>query len=187
MYLRFCTSKESESEVTQSCPTLCDPWTVAHQAPPSMGFSRQEYWSGLLFPSPRNSKPTTYYIYPSVYEIFNSSVVVVPLLSHVQFLVTPWTAAHQASLYFTISWCLLKLFSIESMMTSSHFILYHALLLLPSIFCSIRFFSNEYSELISFKIDWFDLPAVQAPQFKSINSLVLTLLYGPIFRSILDY
>ena len=43
---------ESESEVTQLCPTLCDPWTVAHQAPPSMGFSRQEYWSGLPFPSP---------------------------------------------------------------------------------------------------------------------------------------
>ena len=40
------------SEVAQSCPTLCDPWTVAHQAPPSMGFSRQEYWSGLPFPSP---------------------------------------------------------------------------------------------------------------------------------------
>ena len=43
---------ESESEVAQSCPTLCDPWTVAHQAPPSIGFSRQEYWSGLPFPSP---------------------------------------------------------------------------------------------------------------------------------------
>ena len=42
----------SESEVAQSCPTLCDPWTVAQQAPPSMGFSRQEYWSGLPFPSP---------------------------------------------------------------------------------------------------------------------------------------
>ena len=41
-----------ESDVDQSCPTLCDPWTVAHQAPPSMGFSRQEYWSGLPFPSP---------------------------------------------------------------------------------------------------------------------------------------
>ena len=43
---------ESESEVAQSCPTLCDLWTVAHQAPPSMGFSRQEYWCGLPFPSP---------------------------------------------------------------------------------------------------------------------------------------
>ena len=44
--------KGSESEVTQSCPTLWDPWTIARQAPPSMGFSRQEYWSGLPFPSP---------------------------------------------------------------------------------------------------------------------------------------
>ena len=41
-----------ESEVTQSCPTLCDPWPVAYQAPLSMGFSRQEYWNGLPFPSP---------------------------------------------------------------------------------------------------------------------------------------
>jgi len=41
-----------KSEVTQSCLTLCDPWTVACQAPPSMGFSRQEYWNGLPFPSP---------------------------------------------------------------------------------------------------------------------------------------
>ena len=40
----------SENEVAQSRPTLCDPWTVAHQPPPSMGFSRQEYWSGLPFP-----------------------------------------------------------------------------------------------------------------------------------------
>ena len=43
---------DSDSEVAQSCPTLCDPMAVAHQAPPSMGFSRQEYWSGLPFPSP---------------------------------------------------------------------------------------------------------------------------------------
>ena len=44
--------KESESEVAQSCPTLATPWTVAYQAPLSMGLSRQEYWSGLPFPSP---------------------------------------------------------------------------------------------------------------------------------------
>ena len=43
---------EGEGEVAQSCPTLCDLWTVAHQAPLFMGFSRQEYWSGLPFPSP---------------------------------------------------------------------------------------------------------------------------------------
>ena len=51
--MRLVEGIESESEVVQSSPTLCDPWTnVAHQAPPSMGFSRQEYWSGLPFPSP---------------------------------------------------------------------------------------------------------------------------------------
>ena len=56
MLLLFFTStkpnSESESQVTQSCPTLCDPRTVAYQAPQSMGFSRREYWSGLPFPSP---------------------------------------------------------------------------------------------------------------------------------------
>ena len=43
---------KNESEVTQPCPTLSDPWTAAYQAPPSMGFSRQEYWSGVPLPSP---------------------------------------------------------------------------------------------------------------------------------------
>ena len=47
--------KVKESEVAQLCPTLCHPWTVAHQAPPSMGFSRQECWSGLPLPSPRHT------------------------------------------------------------------------------------------------------------------------------------
>ena len=53
MGLIYPIESESENEVAQSCLTLCDPWTVAHQAPPSMGFSRQEYWSGLPFPSPK--------------------------------------------------------------------------------------------------------------------------------------
>ena len=52
MSLPSLTMKESESEVAQSCLTVCDPITVAYQAPMSMGFSRQEYWSGLPFPSP---------------------------------------------------------------------------------------------------------------------------------------
>ena len=95
---------------------------------------------------------------------------------------TLWTAAHQASLLFTISWSFLKLTSIELMMPSNHLILCHPLLL-PSVFPSIRVFSsewalrikwpkfwsfsfsicpsNEYSGLISFWIDWFDLLAVQ--------------------------
>ena len=94
---------------------------------------------------------------------------------------TPWTAACQASLYIKNSWSFLKLMSIESVMPSNHLILCHPLLLLPSIFPSIRGFSNEsvlhiswpkfwsfsisssneYSGLISFRIDWLDLLAVQ--------------------------
>ena len=111
------------------------------------------------------------------------SRTVVQSLSHVQLFVTPWTAAHQASLSFTISWSLFKLMSIESVMPSNHLILCYLLLLLPSIFPSNRVFSkepalhirwpkywsfhfsisssNEYSGLISFRIDWFDLLAVQ--------------------------
>ena len=96
---------------------------------------------------------------------------------------TPWTAAHQASLSSTNSWSLLKLKSIESVMPSSHLILCHPLLLPPSILPSNRVFSNklvlhngwpkywsfsfsispsnEYSGLISFRMDWLDLLAIQ--------------------------
>ena len=70
-------------------------------------------------------------------------VVVVQSLSHVWLLVTPWTAAHQASLSITNSQSLFKLKSIESMMPSSHLILFHPFLLVPSMFPSIRVFSNE--------------------------------------------
>ena len=70
--------------------------------------------------------------------------VVVQLLSHVRLFATPWIAAqHQASLSFTISWSLLKLMSIESVMPFNHLILCRPLLLLSSIFPSIRIFSNE--------------------------------------------
>ena len=111
------------------------------------------------------------------------SIYSVQSVSHVQLFVTPWTAACQASLSTTNSWSLLKLMSIELVMPSNHLILCHPLLLLPSVFPSIRVFSNEsvlcirwpqywsfsfsispsneYSGLISFRIDWFDLPAVQ--------------------------
>ena len=108
-------------------------------------------------------------------------VVLVHLLSHVQLFATPWTAARQACLSFTLTQSLLKLMSIESVMPSNHLILCLPLLLLPSIFPSIRVFSNElafcisqskcwsfsislsneHSGSISFRIDWFDLLAVQ--------------------------
>src|SRR5574341_1420603 len=70
-------------------------------------------------------------------------VTVLQSLSRVRLFATLWTAAHQASLSFTISWSLLKLMSIESVMTSNHLIFCHPLLLTPSIFLSIRVFSNE--------------------------------------------
>ena len=102
--------------------------------------------------------------------------------SRVRLFATPWTAAHQACLSFTNSWSLLKLKSIELVMPANQLILCHPLLILPSIFPSIRVFSNEsalcirwtkywgfsvsispsneHSGLISFRIDWFDPFAV---------------------------
>ena len=114
-----------------------------------------------------------------IQDVFQFSLV--QSLSRVQLFVTPWTAAHQASLSFTNSQSLLK--SIELVMPSNHLILCHPLLCQPSVFLSIRVFSNEsvlrirwpkcwsfgfsispsneYSGLISFRIDWLDLFAVQ--------------------------
>ena len=137
----------------------------------------------------------------------------VRLLSRVQLFVTPWTAAHQASLAITNSQSLLKLMSVELVMPSNHLILCCPLLLPPSIFSSVRVFSNEsvlcirwpkywsfsfsispsseYSGLISFRMDWLDLLAVSksspTPQFKSINSSVLSFLYSPALTSIHAY
>ena len=110
-------------------------------------------------------------------------LVVIYSLNCVRLFVTPWTVALQASLSFTISRSLLRLMSTESVMPSNHLILFCPLLLLSSIFPSVGVFSNksslhirlpkywkvsfsinpsnEYSGLISFRIDWFDLPAIQ--------------------------
>ena len=137
-------------------------------------------------------------------------------LSHVRLFATPWTAARQAFQSITNSWSLLKLMSIESVMPSNYLILCHPLLLLPSIFPSIRVFSNEsvlgirwpkdwsfsfnispsneYSGLNSSRMDWLDLLAAQRTlesvlqcQFKSISSSTLSFLYSPTLTSIHDY
>ena len=124
----------------------------------------------------------------------------VQLHSHVWFFVTPWTAARHASLSITNSWSLHKLISIELVMPSSHLILCHPLLLLPSIFPSIRVFSNEsalcirwpkyqsfsfnispsntHPGLVSFRMDWLDLLVVQGTlksllQHHSLKALIL--------------
>ena len=115
----------------------------------------------------------------------------VQLLSRVRLFATPRTAARQATLSITNSWSLLRLTSIESVMPSNHLILCHTLLLLPSIFPSIRVFANEsalriwwpkywsfsfnigpsseYSGLISFRMDWLDLLVVQGSQVSRLS------------------
>ena len=137
-------------------------------------------------------------------------------LSRVPFFVTPWTAAHQDSLSITNSQSSLKLMSIESVMPSNHLNLSCPLLFPPSIFPSVRVFSNElvlcirwpkywsfsfsinpsneHSGLISFRMDWLDLLADQGtlessptPQFKSINSSALSFHYSPTLTSIHDH
>ena len=132
--------------------------------------------------------------------------------------VTPWTAVYhglQAFLSIATSRSLLKLTSIELVMPCNHLILCHPLLLLPSVFPSIRVFSkesvlhirwprywsfsfsispsNEYSGLVSSTMDWVDCSPIESqesspkPHFKSINSLALSFLYSPTFTSIHDY
>ena len=136
-------------------------------------------------------------------------------LSRVRLVATPWTAACQASLFITNSQSLLKRMSIVSVMPSNHLILCRPLLLPPSIFPSFRVFSNEsvlhiswpkywsfsfsispsneHPGLVAFRMDWLDLLEVQGtqesfptPQFKSINSLVLSFLHSPTLTSIHD-
>ena len=144
-------------------------------------------------------------------SIFSS----VQSLSRVQLIVTPWTAAHQASLSITNSRSLLKLMSIKSVMPSNHLILCRPLILLPAFNLSQhqgllqgirsshqmanywRFSispSNEYSGLISFRIDWLDLFAVQGTlksllqhEFQSSNSSGLSFHYSPTLTSIHDH
>ena len=134
----------------------------------------------LIFKALLSFAQTNFPVWSDLLTIHLSSV---QSLSHVQLFATPWTVACQASLSITNSWSLLKLMSIESVMSSSNPILCHPLLLQPSIFPSIRVFSNEsvlcirwpkywsfsfsispsneYSGLISFRMDWLDLCAVQ--------------------------
>ena len=130
---------------------------------------------------------------------------------------TPWTAARQAILSITNSQSLLKLSCFALVMPSNHLILCHPFLLPPSIFPSIRVFSNElvlhikwpkywsfsfsicpyneHSGLISFRMDWLDLlesprdsqESSPTPQFKSINSLALSFLHSPTLTSVHNY
>ena len=150
------------------------------------------------------------------FQLFTQISIVVQLPSCVWLFVTPWTTARQASLSFTISQSFPKFMSIASVMSSCHFILWHPLLLLPSIFPGMRDFfnesavcitwpkywhfsfsigpSNENSGLISLKIDWFDLLAIQGtlkslPQHHSLKASILwfSAFFTVQLTSIHDY
>ena len=182
------------------------------------GEPRDWWWYEVEFLGTCNSGlskfPLILTILISTILIFLQSMsFVVLLLSCFWFFETPWTAACQASLSFTITQRLLKLISIESVMPSNHLIFCFPLPLLPSIFPSIRVISNEpvlhirwpnywsfnislsnkYSGLISFRIDWLDLLAVQGTlksllqHHRSKASKVFSFLYGPTLTSIHDY
>ena len=133
-------------------------------------------------------------------SLYHNEVIVVQSFSRLQLFATPWTAARHAPLSSSVSQSLLELMSIESVMPSSHLILCHLLLLLPSIFLSIRVFSNEsglriswlkywrfsiipsnkYSGLISFRFDWFDFFEVQG----TLKSFLITIVQKHQFFSI---
>ena len=153
--------------------------------------------SNIIHVRPFHRVPYFYYVLP---------ISSVQLLSHIWLFVTPWTAARQASLSITNSRNLPKLMYIESMMPSNHLILFHPLLLPPSIFPSIRVFSNEsalcirwpkywsfsfnirpsneHPGLISFRMDWLDLLAVQGT-LKSLlkHHSVGEVMYGKTYMT----
>ena len=125
---------------------LCPDWLAAFsRAPGSTGRG----WPALQAPAQPAQKTRTPPHFPSPVarrtrdNYGNTYFVVAQSLSHVRQFATPWTAARQPSLSFTISESLLRLMSIESVMSSNHLILCHPLLLLPSNFPSIRVFSNK--------------------------------------------
>ena len=183
----------------------------------TQGVINQCYLSSAVWPW-KNSLPLNILYSHIWYEERNNSEKCrdsVQSLSHVQLFVTPWTAAHQASLSITNSQSIPKLMSIESVMPSNHFILYHPFFLPLSIFLSIRVFSNESvlcirwpkywsvsfsispsNESPDFLEDWLvwfpccprdSQESSSTPQFKSINYLVLSSLYGSTVPFIPDY
>ena len=164
-----------------------------------------------------NFNEIKYCLFSSINLLKKNVMNSVQSLSCVPLFATPWTAAHQASLSITSSWSLLKLMSIKSVMPSNCLILYHPLLLPPSVFskhqglfqwvCSLHQVAKVFEFQVQhqsfqwiFRTDFLQDGLVGSPcsprdsqkssptpQFKSINSSAFSLLYSPIFTSILDY
>jgi len=184
---------------------LATPWTAAYQAPPPMGFSGQQYWSGVPLPSPIN---INILIHKREIIILTSSSVTQSCPSLHDCSIPGFPVHHQLpELAQThVRW-------VDDAI--QYLILCHPLLFLPSIFPSIRVFcnqsvlsirwpkywslsfsispSNEYSELISFRIDWFDLLAVQgtlqhhSSEASILQRSALSFLYSPALTYIHDY
>ena len=218
----------------QSSLTFVTPWTVVCQAPLYMEFSRHEYWSGSPFPIPQDlpntgietvslaspalvgrfftaALPGKWSFYLSCCRL--QSLVVGQFLNHVLLFVTPWTAAHQACLSFTISQSLLRLVSTESWcrptVSSSvapvssclSFFLTSGSFPMSWLFPSVLEFQLQHQSFQwTFRIDflqdwlvWFPCSPRDSqefssePQFKSINSSVFSLLYGPTLTSVHDH
>ena len=154
--LKMCLSVQFSS-VAQLCPTLCDLMDCSLSRSSVYGIfqARVLEWIAISF-SRGSSWPMDPVCIPCIscidrrilYHWATRSakqhdISSIQSLSHLQLFMTPWTATHQASLSIINSWSLLKLMSIELVMPSNHLILCHPLLLLPSVFPSIRVFSNE--------------------------------------------
>ena len=175
-FLLQCRKVKSESEVAQSCPTLSDPMNYSLPGSTVHGIflARVLEWGAIAFSEGHNNRLLYFFEELSLVP-FSCSVV--------RLFATPWSGAHQASLSITNFWSPPKPMSIKSVMPSNHLILCRPLLLLPSIFPSIRVFSNEsalrirwpkywsfsfsispsskHLGLIYFKKNWLDLLVVQ--------------------------
>ena len=176
------TESTSLLHINDRLKDLCSGWTLSRM---KFAIKKAQY---ILVEWSKNHFHIVLLLLFSCYIYMNT--VVVQSFSRVQLFATSWTAARQASLSFTICWGLLRLMSIELVMLSNHLFLCHPLLLLPSIFPSIRVFSNEsalrirspvywnfsfsispsseYSGLISFRVDWFE--RLRMTEFFTCNS-----------------
>ena len=173
--------------VAQSCLTLCDPMDCSPRGSSVHGISQARilewvvifFLQGFFLTQGSNShlphcnqilhcwatREAHMYVYVCACFCCCGS------LSHVQLFATISTAVRQASLSFTISWSLLKLMSIESTMPSKHLILYRPLLLLPSIFPSIRVFSNESALHIKWPKFWsFSFSIIPSNEYSGLTS-----------------
>ena len=157
----------------QSCPALCDPMDYSPPGSSVHGILQERILEWVATPSSKGSSLFRECTCVSCLLRWQASLyherclgspldkAVVQSLSHVQLFATPWTVAHQAPISSTNSWSLLKLMPIESVMPSNHLVLCCPLLLLPSIFPSIRIFSNESALPIRWPKYWsFTSPSV---------------------------